>query len=58
MGWKTILGAVVWGVGQLAGPDVAGYLTSTVAGAIQAVGGVLAIIGARHAIAKRLGLHG
>lgn len=56
MGWKTVVGALVWGIGQLAGPEVAGYLTSAVAGVVQAIGGVLAIVGARHAIAKRIGL--
>lgn len=53
LGWKTILGAAIWGIGQLGGPDVLGILNDAVGNATSAIGGVLSAIGLRHAVAKK-----
>jgi hypothetical protein len=52
MGWKTILGAIVWAVGYLLQPGVLAALPEKVAAIVQAVGAVLAVFGFRSAQAK------
>lgn len=52
LGWKTLLGAALYVVGQIAGPDVAAVATDTVGNGVSAVGAGLAAVGLRHAIAK------
>lgn len=52
IGWKTVGGAVLWGLGQVARPEVLNVLPEKVAGVITVAGGLLALFGIRHAQAK------
>jgi hypothetical protein len=52
MGWKTITGAIVAAFGYISDPKVLAILPEKWAGIITAIGGLLAAIGVRHAIAK------
>ena len=53
LGWKTITGAVVWGVGTLLQPGVLDILPDSVGKAVATVGAVLSAVGQRHAIQKK-----
>ena len=52
LGAKTFLGCIIWGIGMIASPDGAAIVGEKVATVAQAVGGVLAALGIRHAVAK------
>lgn len=52
LGWKTITGALAWAAGAILGPDVVGGVTEAASTLIQAVGGLLAAVGLRHAVSK------
>jgi len=52
MGWKTITGALTWALGVVTAPAVLAVLPERYAQILQAVGGLLAAIGVRHAIAR------
>jgi len=53
LGWKTISGALIWAVGTITSPEVMSMLPESIASIVQAIGGVLAALGLRHAIAKK-----
>lgn len=52
LGWKTISGAILWGVGILTSPEVFAALPGPLASVVSVVGVVLGALGVRHAIAK------
>lgn len=52
MGWKTITGALIAAFGYISQPQVLAVLPEKVAGVVTALGGLLAALGLRHAIAK------
>lgn len=52
LGWKTIAGGIVAAFGFMSKPEVLSILPEKAAGVVTAIGTVLAVIGARHAIAK------
>lgn len=52
LGVKTFLGCIIWGVGMIASPDGAAIVGEKVATVAQAIGGVLAALGIRHAVSK------
>lgn len=52
LGWKTITGAVVAGIGAASQPDVMAVLPHKVASGVTIAGAVLSVIGLRHAVAK------
>lgn len=53
LGWKTITGALVWGVGTLMQPGVFDILPDSVGKAVATVGAVLSAVGLRHAVEKK-----
>lgn len=53
LGWKTITGGLLYGIGIASQPDVLAILPPQAGGLVQAIGVVLAALGIRHAIAKR-----
>lgn len=52
LGWKTISGAAIWVIGMITSPEVMSMLPESIAVIIQAIGGFLAALGLRHAVAK------
>ena len=52
LGFKTFIGALIWGVGVAASPEGAHIVGPTVAGVAQGVGIILTALGIRHAVAK------
>jgi len=52
IGWKTILGGVISVFGYVSDPGVLAVLPHKVSAVVTAIGGFLALIGIRHAVAK------
>lgn len=52
LGWKTLTGAALAIFGYVSQPQILALLPVKPAGIIAAVGGLLAALGLRHAIAK------
>ena len=51
-GWKTLTGALLWGIGVAASPDGAALVGPAISGVAQGVGIILTAVGLRHATAK------
>ena len=51
-GWKTITGALLYGLGVAGAPDALALIPTETAGILQAFGVVIGGVGVRHAIAK------
>lgn len=51
-GWKSIFGALLWGIGVASSPDGAHLVGPAVAGVAQGIGIILTAVGLRHAVAK------
>ncbi len=52
LGWKTIVGALVWGLGYVSSPEALSMMPPKVAAIVTAVGAILAAFGLRDAGAK------
>lgn len=51
-GWKTVGGAILWGLAVAASPDGAHIAGPVLSGVAQGIGIILTALGIRHAIAK------
>jgi hypothetical protein len=49
---KSILGAIITAVGYVLRPEVLNVLPEKVGAIVSAIGGILTVLGIRHAIAK------